>query len=47
MLFDEPTSALVPEMTSEVLDVIIDLADSGMTMIVVTQKTEFARRAAG
>jgi ABC-type methionine transport system ATPase subunit len=47
MLFDELTFALVPEMTSEVLDVIVDLADSGMTMIVVKQKMGFARRAAG
>ena len=38
MLFDEPTSALDPEMISEVLDVIIDLAEEGMTMIVVTMK---------
>ena len=46
MLFDEPTSALDPEMISEVLDVIVDLADSGMTMIVVTHEMGFARRAA-
>jgi len=46
MLFDEPTSALDPEMISEVLDVIIDLAESGMTMIVVTHEMGFARRAA-
>ena len=46
MLFDEPTSALDPEMISEVLDVIIDLAEEGMTMIVVTHKMGFARRAA-
>ncbi|MED5369318.1 MAG: amino acid ABC transporter ATP-binding protein, partial [Pseudomonadota bacterium] len=36
MLFDEPTSALDPEMIKEVLDVMVDLADSGMTMLVVT-----------
>jgi len=46
MLFDEPTSALDPEMISEVLDVMIDLADSGMTMIVVTHEMEFARKVA-
>jgi len=46
MLFDEPTSALDPEMISEVLDVIVDLAESGMTMIVVTHEMGFARRAA-
>jgi ABC-type polar amino acid transport system ATPase subunit len=46
MLFDEPTSALDPEMIAEVLDVIVDLADSGMTMIVVTHEMGFARRAA-
>lgn len=46
MLFDEPTSALDPEMISEVLDVIVDLADSGMTMIVVTHEMGFARKAA-
>ncbi len=46
MLFDEPTSALDPEMISEVLDVIIDLAQSGMTMIVVTHEMGFARKAA-
>jgi len=46
MLFDEPTSALDPEMISEVLDVIVDLADGGMTMIVVTHEMGFARRAA-
>ena len=37
MLFDEPTSALDPEMISEVLDVIVDLANEGMTMVVVTR----------
>lgn len=46
MLFDEPTSALDPEMISEVLDVIVDLAESGMTMIVVTHEMGFARKAA-
>ncbi len=46
MLFDEPTSALDPEMISEVLDVMIDLADSGMTMLVVTHEMEFARKVA-
>ncbi|WP_420862008.1 amino acid ABC transporter ATP-binding protein [Algirhabdus cladophorae] len=46
MLFDEPTSALDPEMISEVLDVIIDLAEEGMTMIVVTHEMGFARKAA-
>jgi ABC-type polar amino acid transport system ATPase subunit len=46
MLFDEPTSALDPEMISEVLDVIVDLAEEGMTMIVVTHEMGFARKAA-
>lgn len=46
MLFDEPTSALDPEMISEVLDVMIELADEGMTMVVVTHEMGFARRAA-
>jgi general L-amino acid transport system ATP-binding protein len=46
MLFDEPTSALDPEMISEVLDVIIELADQGMTMICVTHEMGFARRVA-
>ena len=46
MLFDEPTSALDPEMISEVLDVIVDLAESGMTMICVTHEMGFARKAA-
>jgi general L-amino acid transport system ATP-binding protein len=46
MLFDEPTSALDPEMTQEVLDIMVDLADSGMTMICVTHEMDFARRAA-
>ncbi|MCZ8321046.1 MAG: amino acid ABC transporter ATP-binding protein [Novosphingobium sp.] len=44
MLFDEPTSALDPETTGEVLNVIADLAGSGMTMIVVTHEMAFARR---
>ncbi|WP_282170317.1 amino acid ABC transporter ATP-binding protein [Ruegeria atlantica] len=46
MLFDEPTSALDPEMISEVLDVIVDLAQEGMTMICVTHEMGFARKAA-
>ncbi len=46
MLFDEPTSALDPEMINEVLDVMIELAESGMTMIVVTHEMGFARKAA-
>ncbi|MEO7061731.1 MAG: amino acid ABC transporter ATP-binding protein [Lapillicoccus sp.] len=46
MLFDEPTSALDPEMINEVLDVMVGLAESGMTMIVVTHEMGFARRAA-
>jgi ABC-type polar amino acid transport system ATPase subunit len=46
MLFDEPTSALDPEMVKEVLDVMVLLADSGMTMIVVTHEMGFARRVA-
>jgi glutamate transport system ATP-binding protein len=46
MLFDEPTSALDPEMIKEVLDVMIDLAEGGMTMIVVTHEMGFARTAA-
>ena len=46
MLFDEPTSALDPEMIAEVLDVMIELAEEGMTMIVVTHEMGFARRAA-
>ena len=43
MLFDEPTSALDPEMIKEVLDVMVDLADTGMTMIVVTHEMGFAK----
>ena len=46
MLFDEPTSALDPEMISEVLDVMIGLADSGMTMLCVTHEMGFARKVA-
>lgn len=43
MLFDEPTSALDPEMIKEVLDVMIELAQSGMTMVVVAHEMGFAR----
>ncbi len=43
MLFDEPTSALDPEMISEVLDVMVELAEEGMTMICVTHEMGFAR----
>ena len=46
MLFDEPTSALDPEMISEVLDVMVELADSGMTMLCVTHEMGFAREVA-
>jgi len=46
MLFDEPTSALDPEMINEVLDVMTELADEGMTMMVVTHEMGFARRVA-
>ena len=46
MLFDEPTSALDPEMIAEVLEVMVDLADTGMTMMVVTHEMGFARRVA-
>ena len=46
MLFDEPTSALDPEMIKEVLDVMVDLADTGMTMLVVTHEMGFARQVA-
>ena len=46
MLFDEPTSALDPEMIKEVLDVMVDLADSGMTMLVVTHEMGFAAEVA-
>ncbi|GHD03799.1 putative glutamate ABC transporter, ATP-binding protein [Zhihengliuella salsuginis] len=46
MLFDEPTSALDPEMIQEVLDTMVELAEEGMTMIVVTHEMGFARKAA-
>jgi glutamate/aspartate transport system ATP-binding protein len=46
LLFDEPTSALDPEMISEVLDVIVSLAEQGMTMMVVTHEMAFARQVA-
>ena len=46
MLFDEPTSALDPEMIAEVLDVMVGLAESGMTMICVTHEMGFARKVA-
>ncbi|MGF1602795.1 MAG: amino acid ABC transporter ATP-binding protein [Thermosynechococcaceae cyanobacterium] len=46
MLFDEPTSALDPEMIKEVLDVMRSLAQSGMTMVVVTHEVNFAREVA-
>ncbi|MDE0213870.1 MAG: amino acid ABC transporter ATP-binding protein, partial [Deltaproteobacteria bacterium] len=46
MLFDEPTSALDPEMIKEVLDTMLELAETGMTMLVVTHEMGFARRAA-
>ena len=46
MLFDEPTSALDPEMINEVLDVMIELAQAGMTMICVTHEMGFARKVA-
>ena len=46
MLFDEPTSALDPEMISEVLDVMVSLAESGMTMLCVTHEMGFARKVA-
>ena len=46
MLFDEPTSALDPEMIQEVLDCMIELAQTGMTMVVVTHEMGFARRVA-
>ena len=44
MLFDEPTSALDPEMVGEVLDVIVKLANEGMTMCCVTHEMGFARK---
>jgi general L-amino acid transport system ATP-binding protein len=46
MLFDEPTSALDPEMIKEVLDVMVELADSGMTMLCVTHEMGFAKTVA-
>ena len=46
MLFDEPTSALDPEMVKEVLDTMVELAESGMTMLVVTHEMGFARQVA-
>ena len=46
MLFDEPTSALDPEMVKEVLDVMVRLAEEGMTMICVTHEMSFARTVA-
>ena len=46
MLFDEPTSALDPEMITEVLDVMVELAQVGMTMMVVTHEMGFARKVA-
>jgi glutamate/aspartate transport system ATP-binding protein len=46
MLFDEPTSALDPEMVGEVLDVMVKLANEGMTMMVVTHEMAFARKVA-
>ncbi|MGR3504197.1 amino acid ABC transporter ATP-binding protein [Pseudaestuariivita sp.] len=46
LLFDEPTSALDPEMISEVLDVMVELAEDGMTMVVVTHEMGFARKVA-
>ena len=46
MLFDEPTSALDPEMIAGILDIMIDLAEEGMTMICVTHEMGFARKVA-
>src|SRR6202040_1620543 len=46
MLFDEPTSALDPEMINEVLDVMVGLAQDGMTMMVVTHEMGFAKKVA-
>ncbi len=46
MLFDEPTSALDPEMISEVLDVMVELAEGGMTMLCVTHEMGFAKQVA-
>jgi general L-amino acid transport system ATP-binding protein len=46
MLFDEPTSALDPEMVKEVLDIMVSLAEEGMTMICVTHEMGFAKEVA-
>jgi ABC-type polar amino acid transport system ATPase subunit len=46
LLFDEPTSALDPEMINEVLDVMVELADTGITMVCVTHEMGFARKVA-
>ena len=46
MLFDEPTSALDPEMVREVLDVMVELAEEGMTMLCVTHEMGFAKEVA-
>ena len=46
VLFDEPTSALDPEMVSEVLDCMVELAESGMTMVCVSHEMGFARQVA-
>ena len=46
LLFDEPTSALDPEMINEVLDVMVELAESGITMVCVTHEMGFARKVA-
>ena len=46
LLFDEPTSALDPEMVGEVLELMKELADEGMTMVVVTHEMGFAREVA-
>ena len=46
ILFDEPTSALDPEMINEVLDVMVELADTGITMVCVTHEMGFARKVA-
>ena len=46
MLFDEPTSSLDPEMVAEVLQVMLDLSERGMTMVIVTHEVQFARKAA-
>lgn len=46
ILFDEPTSALDPELVNEVLDIMAKLAESGMTMVIVTHEMKFAREVA-